>query len=245
MNKQTQNFLAGVRAEIPLLIGGFPEGMIYGALALNAGLSNAASQMMSAIVYAGSAQFITAQLMHEATPGFVIVLTIAVLNLRHMLYSASLAPYLASLPTRWKVLLSYLLTDEAYAPTIIHYEKEGITRYAHWFLFGAGASLWFIWQVSTALGIFLGAAIPKSWSLDFALPLTFIAMVVPVLKNQPAIAAALSAGVVALIAFSLPYKLGLLLAALVGIAVGTVLEGRRSPKITLPPEGTLPPKGTL
>jgi Predicted branched-chain amino acid permease (azaleucine resistance) len=239
MNKQTQNLLAGIRAEIPLLISGFPEGMIYGALALNAGLSNAASQMMSSIVYAGSAQFITAQLAHEATPGLVIVLTIAVVNLRHILYSASLAPYLASLPMRWKVLLSYLLTDEAYAPTIIHYEKEGITPYAHWFLFGAGFSLWFIWQVSTALGIFLGTAIPESWSLDFALPLTFIAMVVPVLKNQPAIAAALSAGVVALFAFSLPYKLGLILAALVGIAVGTVLEGRTSPKGTLPPKGAM------
>jgi branched chain amino acid efflux pump len=245
MNKQTQNFLTGVRAEIPLLIGVFPFGMIYGALALNAGLSNAASQMMSSLVFAGSAQFITAQLVHDVTPGFVIVLTIAVVNLRHMLYSASLAPYLAALPTRWKVLLSYLLTDEAYAPTIIYYEKEGIKRDAHWFLFGAGCSLWFTWQVSTSLGIFLGTAIPESWSLDFALPLTFIAMVVPVLKNQPAIAAALSAGVVALIAFSLPYKLGLILAALVGIAVGTVLEGRRSPKMTRPSERTLPPKAML
>jgi 4-azaleucine resistance transporter AzlC len=233
MNKQAQNFLAGVRAEIPLLISGFPEGMIYGALALNAGLSNVASQMMSSLVFAGSAQFITAQLVHEATPGFVIVLTIAVVNLRHMLYSVSLAPYLASLPTRWKVLLSYLLTDEAYAATIIHYENEDVTPFGHWFFLGAGFSLWFIWQVSTALGILLGAAIPESWSLDFALPLTFIAMVVPVLKNQPAIAAALSAGVVALVAFSLPYKLGLILAALVGISVGTVLEGRKSPKGTL------------
>ena len=230
MNKQAQNFLAGVRAEIPLLISGFPEGMIYGALALNAGLSNVAAQMMSSLVFAGSAQFITAQLVHEATPGFVIVLTIAVVNLRHMLYSVSLAPYLASLPTRWKVLLSYLLTDEAYAATIVHYEQEGITPYAHWFLWGAGFSLWFIWQLSTALGIFLGAAIPESWSLDFALPLTFIAMVVPVLRNQPAIAAAVSAGVVALVTFSLPYKLGLILAALVGITVGTVLEGRKSPR---------------
>jgi len=233
MNKQTQNFLAGVRAEIPLLISGFPEGMIYGALALNAGLSNVASQMMSTLVFAGSAQFITAQLVHEATPGFVIVLTIAVVNLRHMLYSVSLAPYLASLPMRWKVLLSYLLTDEAYAATVIHYENEGVTPFGHWFFLGAGFSLWFTWQISTALGIFLGAAIPESWSLDFALPLTFIAMVVPVLKNQPAIAAALSAGVVALVAFSLPYKLGLILAALVGIAVGTMLEGRKSSKETL------------
>ena len=230
MSEQFKTFLAGARAEIPLLIGVFPFGMIYGALALNAGLSTAAAQMMSSIVFAGSAQFITAQLVHDSAPGLVIVLTIAVVNLRHMLYSASLAPYLASLSTRWKALLSYLLTDEAYAPTILHYEANGVTPSSHWFLFGAGCSLWITWQVSTALGIFLGTAIPESWSLDFALPLTFIAMVVPVLKNQPAIAAALSAGAVALVAFSLPYKLGLILAALVGIAVGTFLEGRKSSK---------------
>jgi len=234
-----KNFWAGIRAEIPLLIGVFPFGLIYGALALSAGLSTSTAQMMSSIVFAGSEQFITAQLVYESAPGFVIVLTIAVVNLRHMLYSASLAPYLAALPTRWKGLLSYLLTDEAYAPTIIHYEKEGITSYAHWYLFGAGFSLWFNWQISTALGIFLGTAIPESWSLDFALPLTFIAMVVPVLKDRPAIAAALAAGVVALIAFSLPYKLGLILAALVGITVGTVLEGRKSTRETLPPKDVL------
>jgi 4-azaleucine resistance transporter AzlC len=233
MNEQSKQFWEGVRAEIPLLIGVFPFGMIYGALALNAGLSKPAAQMMSSSVFAGSAQFITSQLVHDAAPGFVIVLTIAVVNLRHMLYSASLAPYLASISTRWKILLSYLLTDEAYAPTVIKYEREGITSFSHWFLFGAGLSLWSTWQVSTAFGIFLGTAIPESWSLDFALPLTFIAMVVPVLKNRPAIAAALSAGVVALLAYSLPYKLGLILAALVGIAVGTFLEGRKTPGETL------------
>ena len=233
MNERSKYFWAGVRAEIPLLIGVFPFGMIYGALALNAGLSEAAAQLMSSMVFAGSAQFITTQLVHESAPGFVIVLTIAVVNLRHMLYSASLAPYLSSLSTRWKALLSYLLTDEAYAPTIIHYEKEGAQLFSHWFLLGAGLVLWTNWQISTALGIFLGTAIPDSWSLDFALPLTFIAMVVPVLKNRPAIAAAISAGVVALIAYSLPFSLGLILAALVGIGVGTYLEGRKSARGTL------------
>ena len=232
MNSKSNNFLAGVRAEAPLLIGVFPFGMIYGALALNAGLSISAAQLMSSIVFAGSSQFITAQLVHDAAPGFVIVLTIAVVNLRHALYSASVAPFVASLPTRWKILLSYLLTDEAYAATVLHYEKEGITPYSHWFFLGAGFSLWFTWQVSTALGIFLGAAIPDSWSLDFALPLTFIAMVVPVLKNRPMIAAALSAGLTALLAYSLPYKLGLILAALVGIIVGTVLEERKPSRET-------------
>lgn len=225
MNEAMKNFWAGVRAEIPLLIGVFPFGMIYGALALNAGLDKLTSQMMSSIVFAGSSQFITTQLVHESAPGLVIVVTIAVVNLRHMLYSASLAPYLANLSTRWKVLLSYFLTDEAYAPSIIQYEKEGVQPFSHWFLLGAGFALWFIWQVSTAFGIFLGTAIPESWSLDFALPLTFIAMVVPVLKNRPAIASALSAGGVALAAYQLPFRLGLILAAVVGIAVGTVLEG--------------------
>jgi 4-azaleucine resistance transporter AzlC len=236
MSEKSKQFWAGMRSEIPLLIGVIPFGMIYGALALGAGLSPAASQMMSSMVFAGSAQFITAQLVHESTPGFVIVLTIAVVNLRHLLYSASLAPYIAALPIRWKVLLSYLLTDEAYAPTILHYEKEGLTPHAHWFWLGAGITLWVFWQLSTAVGIFLGAAIPESWSLDFALPLTFIAMIVPVLRDRPAIAAALSAGAIALVAYSLPYKLGLILAALVGILVGTVLEGRRSAVRTLSKE---------
>ena len=228
MNESSKELWNGVRAEFPLLIGVFPFGMIYGALALNAGLSASASQLMSSIVFAGSSQFVTAQLVHDAAPAFVIIVTIAVVNLRHMLYSASLAPYLHDLSLRWKALLSYLLTDEAYAPTIIKYERDGIKPFSHWFLLGAGFSLWFTWQVSTALGIFLGTAIPEDWPLDFALPLTFIAMVVPILKNRPMVASALSAGVVALLAYSLPYKLGIILAALTGILVGTILESRQA-----------------
>jgi 4-azaleucine resistance transporter AzlC len=207
--------------------------MIYGVLAINSGLSTSAAQLMSAIVFGGSSQFVAAQLFHDSAPAFVIVLTIAVVNLRHMLYSASLAPYLQDLSIRWKVLLSYLLTDEAYAPSIIKYEEDGVNPFSHWFVLGAGLALWFIWQVSTAVGIFLGTAIPKEWPLDFALPLTFIAIVIPVLKNRPMVASALSAGIVALLAYSLPYKLGLILAALTGILVGTILEGRKSPGGTL------------
>jgi 4-azaleucine resistance transporter AzlC len=224
MSEARKSFFDGFRAEFPLLVGVFPFGLIYGTLALNAGLSTLASQLMSSIVFAGSSQFVASQLIHDAAPGFVIIVTIAVVNLRHMLYSASLAPYLKNLSLKWKMILAYFLTDEAYAPSILKFEAEGITPTSHWFLLGAGFSLWFIWQVSTAIGIFLGTAIPESWSLDFALPLTFIAMVVPALKNRPMIAAAVSAGVVALLAYSLPFKLGLILAALTGIAVGTIME---------------------
>ena len=226
MNRSVQSFWAGVRAESPLLVGVFPFGLIYGALALDAGLSPAAAQAMSSIVFAGSAQLIAAQLIRDAAPAIVIILTIAVVNLRHMLYSASIAPYIAHLPARWKTLLAYLLTDEAYAATILHYEQNGITPAGHWFFFGAGLALWTTWQVSSALGIFFGALLPASWPMDFAVPVTFIAMVIPVLKDKPAAAAALSAAVVAVLAYALPFKLGLILAALTGILVGAVLENR-------------------
>ncbi len=227
MKIDSRSFWAGVRADAPLLIAVFPFGMIYGALAINAGLGVLTAQAMSSVVFAGSSQFATAQLIHDHTPGLVIALTIVVINLRHMLYSASLAPYLKNLSLRWKVLLSYLLTDEAYAVTVLNYEQVGGVPAGHWFFFGAGLALWSTWQVSTAAGIWLGASLPSTLPLDFALPLTFIALVMPTLKDRPALASALSAGLVAVLTFGLPYKLGLVAAALTGITLGTVLEGRK------------------
>jgi 4-azaleucine resistance transporter AzlC len=226
LNSSSQ-FWHGVRAELPLVLGVIPFGMIYGMLALDAGMTQAQTQGMSSIVFAGSSQFITTQLVKSATPGAIIVLTILVVNLRHALYSASLAPHVQHLPLRWKLLLAYLLTDEAYAPTISNYEQPGSSVYKHWFFLGAGLALWIGWQLSTAAGITLGAVIPESWSLDFTLALTFIALVVPRLRDRPSLAAALTAGAVALAAFGLPYKLGILVAALSGILVGTLLEGKK------------------
>jgi 4-azaleucine resistance transporter AzlC len=216
----------GIRLEFPLLVGVFPFGLIYGALALSVGLTPGLAQAMSSIIFAGSAQFITAQLIHDAASPVVIILTIAIVNLRHILYSASVAPHVGRLSLRWRTVLAYLLTDEAYAVTILRYESDESTPAGHWFFLGAGASLWLTWQISTALGIFLGTTIPASWPLDFALPLTFIAILIPTLKDRPAVAAALSAGAVALLAIHLPYKLGLILAALVGIGIGMLVERR-------------------
>lgn len=227
MNPETKSFLAGIRAEAPLLLGVFPFGLIYGALAHNAGIAPAASQMMSSIVFAGSSQLIAAQLVQQSAPGLIIVLTIGIVNLRHLLYSASIAPYIEHLPMRWKTLLAYLLTDEAYAATITHYELEGRTPTSHWFFLGAGLALWTTWQVSSALGIYLGASIPSSWPLGFALLVTFIGMVMPVLKDKPLVGSALAAGVVALLANSLPFKLGLILAAFVGLFVGVYWDRRK------------------
>lgn len=219
-------FLAGVRAELPILLGVAPFGMIFGAVAVSAGLPAALAQAMSSVIFAGSAQFIAAELIAAGSPALVLLMTTLVVNLRHLLYSASLAPYVRFLPLHWKALLAYLLTDEAYAVTIVHYgEGDSPVDNKHWFFLGSGLALWITWQVTTALGIFLGARIPASWSLDFALALTFIGIIIPTLRDWPHAGAALSAGVVAVLAAVWPYKLGLMAAALTGILVGVALEG--------------------
>jgi 4-azaleucine resistance transporter AzlC len=220
-------FIAGVRDELPILLGVIPFGMIYGVLAIAAGLPVGAAQAMSAIVFAGSAQFLAVKLIATGTPALVVILTAFIVNLRHALYSASLAPYLQKVSPLWKGLLAYLLTDEAYAVTITHYNAldsssnhTGHKDKRRFYLLGAGLALWVSWQISTAVGIFLGAQVPSSWSLDFTLALTFIALLVPNIKDRASVAAALAAGMVAMLAYGFPYKLGLIAAALAGIVVG-------------------------
>jgi 4-azaleucine resistance transporter AzlC len=226
MPSSRSEFIAGVKAELPILLGVIPFGLIYGVLASGAGLPASLAQAMSSIVFAGSAQFIAAQLIGTGAPALVLVLTTLVVNLRHMLYSASVAPYIKHLRPQWKWLLAYLLTDEAYAVTILHYQEtdDAPPAHKHWFFLGAGLALWSTWQVSTGVGIFVGAQVPASWSLDFTLALTFIALVVPALKDRAGWAAALVGGTVAVLAAGLPFKLGLIIAALTGILAGLGVE---------------------
>lgn len=220
-------FWSGIKAEIPILLGGIPFGMIYGALAFSAGMNAGTAQAMSAVIFAGSAQFIATELIATGAPLLVVILTIAVVNLRHALYSASVAPFVRHLPLRWKLLLGYLLTDEAYAVAITHYEEESDLEQKHWFFLGAGLALWLSWQASTALGIILGAQITDGWSLDFTLALTFIALVAPLLKDRAAIMAAVTAGVLVLLLADLPLKLGLVVASIGGVILGMVVEKKR------------------
>jgi 4-azaleucine resistance transporter AzlC len=225
-------FWGGVRAQLPILLGTSPFGLIYGILAMKNGLPVDVALGMSMFVFAGSAQFIAAPLF-ASTPGMMIVLTTFVVNLRHMLYSASVAPYVRHLSRVWKYVLAFLLTDEAYAVTITYYERGGLgdvhRTNRHWYFLGAGMTLWVSWQISTMIGVFVGAHMPEGWELDFTLALTFIALVIPVLKDRPAVLAALTAGMVALVAHGLPYTIWLIIAVLAGITMGVISEGASVP----------------
>ena len=256
-----REFLAGCRDEAPLLLGVAPFGMIYGIAALAAGVPAWLAQLASAVVFAGAAQLVIVQML-TAGAGFVpIALTSGLLNLRHVLYSASMAEYVRHLPRRWRLLLAYVLTDEAYAVAVLRYQRRetattppggsGASRETaseasadtlaaatgkaahaeaphaspsedlrHWYFLGAGFTLWAGWQLSTAAGLLFGATIPAEWELDFAVPLTFIALLTLLLRERAGQAAALVAALGALAFAALPYKLGLVAAIVLGLAAG-------------------------
>lgn len=225
MGLRLKEFLAGCRDEAPLQLGVIPFGMLYGIGALAAGMPVWLAQLTSMLVFAGAAQLVIVQMLGAAAGALPIGLTAVLLNLRHMLYSASVAEHVRHLPRRWRVLLAYLLTDEAYAVAILRYARPvgPGPDLRHWYFLGCGVTLWGCWQLSTALGIAFGARIPPEWDIDFAVPLTFIALLTLLVKERAGQAAALVAALAVLALAALPFRLGLVLAIVLGLLAGAAV----------------------
>ncbi|MBU6491401.1 MAG: AzlC family ABC transporter permease [Burkholderiales bacterium] len=216
------HFLAGARDTLPMLIGAAPFGLIFGALVSASPLALWHGQLMSLLVFAGSSQFVAVGLVAGQTGLLVIWLTTFIVNLRHVLYAATLQPHVSHLPARWRWPLGFLLTDETFAITSVYYQRHPQAPLGHWYFLGSGLAMYLNWQGWTLLGLLFGAAFPRlqTLGLDFAMVATFIAIVVPQCARLPWLAAALAAGAVAYASRNMPYKLGLLAAVLVGIVVG-------------------------
>lgn len=209
-----------------MIPGVAPFGVIAGITAMATGLTAIQAMAMSVTIFAGASQLATLQLLAQGAVPAVVVLTALIINLRFAMYSASLAPHLYHLGPRWRFPLAYFLVDQNYALSIHRYQhRDGEqASHGHWYFLGGGAALWVTWQISTAVGVFMGGEIPRDWSLDFAIPLVFLAVLVPALRHRLHIAAAVTGGVVATLAGSLPYNLGLIAGALSGITAGVTLE---------------------
>lgn len=213
----------------PILLGIVPFGLIAGISAVSVGLTPVHGVGMSILVFAGAAQLAALQLIGGDAPFLVVAATALIINARFVMYSASLAPHFHGASTGRKALLAYLLTDQAYAFSIRRYAERGEPISARLsYYFGAAITLWVTWQTATAVGAFLGASIPEAWSLDFAIPLVFIALLVPAIRDRADGAAAGVAAVLAVMLIGLPYNLGLPLAAAVGIVAGITVERVRS-----------------
>lgn len=221
-----QLLVAGARDTIPMLVGAAPFGVIFGSLAMSAGLPVWAVLLMSLWVFAGSSQFIAIGLLGAGAAMPVIWLTTLVVNLRHALYSASLMRFVRHLSWRWRLALSFWLTDETYAVVQHHYANAENAAHGHWYYLGSCLAMYGNWFFWTVIGVVFGAAFPQlgGWGLDFAMVATFVGIVAPLLRNWPMVATAVVAGGVALIGAHWPYKLGLMAAAGGGVATGMLLS---------------------
>lgn len=219
-----QEFVLGVRDTLPLIIGAIPFGILFGALAVTAGLSLPATIAMSLIVFAGSSQFIAAGLVSQGAGVLIIILTTFIVNLRHGLYGVSLGPYLRGLSHRWVLPLAFWLTDEVYAVVIQRYERADASPHKHWYYLGSCVAMYVNWQICTLIGVITGTRLSgiSEWGLEFAMVVTFIGIVVPLVKNIPMLLAAVVAGGVALWLRELPHQLGLMLGSFAGIVAGYV-----------------------
>ncbi len=217
-------FIAGFRDQAPGIIGNVPFGLITGAAASAAGVDPWLAMGMSIIMFAGAAQLAAISLMAQHAPGGIVVLTVLIVNLRMMMYSAALAPYFRATPVARRWLFSYLLTDHAFALITTRFDKARPPRYLDAYYFGASSTMWCIWQTSMAIGIFAGAQVPAKWSLDFAIPLVFLSLVLPAIQTRNHWAAAIAAATAAAFCASLPMRLGLIAGAVAGIIVGMSAE---------------------
>jgi predicted branched-subunit amino acid permease len=240
-----------------MLVGVAPFGLVAGATPATTGLGGGTSIGLSTIVFAGASQLAAADVLADGGGALVAVIAACTINLRLLLYSASLAPHLTHVPLRDRLFMAYVLTDQAYAVSITRWSEEearcagggpspDLHRRVPYYL-GAALLLWANWQVCTVVGVLVGAAVPDSLPLDFAVPLVFLVLLVPAITTRPAaVAAIIGGGVAVLSAQAGASHLSVLFGALAGIVAGAVAEAaveRRGARdeTPLPPDPGLAP----
>lgn len=219
-------YLAGFRDGSPFILVIVPFAMLFGVLATEAGLSVFETLSFSVVVIAGAAQFTALQLMTEEAPTLVVLASALAVNLRMAMYSASLTPHIGGAPLWQRAIAAYFTVDQSYAVSITKYETEPNMNPAEKiaYFFGTVSPVCPLWWVFTLIGALIGEAIPASFALDFAVPITFLAIIAPALRTRAHVGAAISAAALSLMFFTVPYNLGILLAGIGGMMVGARIE---------------------
>jgi predicted branched-subunit amino acid permease len=219
-------FLRGCRHALPFLIVVVPFSMLFGVLATDAGLSQFEVVAFSVTVFAGAAQFAALQLMHDQAPLLVILATALAVNLRMVMYSIALSPHLGAAPFGIRAAIAYFLVDQSYVASAAEFDRNPNLTMAEKvaYFFGSIALIAPLWYFFTWLGAHLGRAIPPEYALDFAVPITFLAIIAPMIRTLPHVAATAVSVLGALALFKLPFGTGLLVAAGLAMATGATLE---------------------
>lgn len=226
LGRSSKLFLEGLRDTSPILLGIAPFGAIAGVATAAAGIGTGPAFLMSIGVFAGAAHLAAVELIARDAAPAVVVLAALVVNLRYLMYSAGLAPHFSNLSWPWRGLVAYVMTDQAFAVFMARRRREPGETGLRWYYLGSAAVIWSTFQVTFASGFLLGVAIPESWSLEVTIPLTFIVLLLPTVSDRATLVAALCGGLTAVPAAALPYHLGLVTAAAVGIGAGVLTERR-------------------
>ena len=221
-------FFKGFRQALPFTIVVAPFGLLFGVVATEAGLNLWETMVFTSTVFAGASQFAALQLMQDQAPTLIVLVTAMAVNLRMVMYSVAITPHLGKAGLGWRALMAYFLVDQSFAVSSVEFDRHPDlsipARIA--FFFGAVSPIAPLWYAATFAGAAAGRSIPPGWALDFAVPITFLAICAPLLRSLPHLLAAGTSILLALLFSGLPWGTGLLIAAAGAMTVGALAELR-------------------
>ena len=223
MSSNFKIFLKGIIDVSPLMIPVVPFGLIFGVLSIEIGFTPLETMGMSIIIFGGASQIILLQLFSGGASSLVIISSVGAVNSRHLLYGAVVSEHLSELKLIWKIIISYFLVDQAFARSNEYFKKNNDkNKYFH--LVGGGITCWVIWQTTTFLGIVVGSFIPEKLGLSFAVPLTFLALLVNDFRKFINVIVIIISGLVATLGYNyIPFKAYIIIAALTGLISAIIL----------------------
>ena len=231
MNDKTKNLVRGSIDVLPLLIPVVPFGIIFGAIGIELGFGPYVTYATSIIIFSGASQIVFFQLLSAGASSIVAITSSSVISTRHLLYGVVVNQYLSNLSIYWKIGLSYILTDQAFAVSNEYFKKNKRDEFKHYYLLGAGITLWVTWQLTTIVGILLGSIVPEELGLTFTIPLTFLALLINYFRKIDHIIVIIASGVLSVILFDAPFKSYIIFSSLISLLIAYLIVKIRKQKI--------------
>jgi len=219
MSKKKENLLKGFYDVSPLLLPVVPFGIIFGAIGIELGFGPYITYATSIIIFSGASQIVFFQLLSNGASSLIAITSSSVVSTRHLLYGAVVAQYLSKLSLMWKIFLSYLLTDQAFAVSQEFFKKNSNDEYKHYYLLGAGLTLWIVWQLTTVIGILLGSIVPEELGLSFTIPLTFLALLINYFRKIDHLIVIFLSGLSSILFYEAPLKSYIILSCVVSLFI--------------------------
>ena len=231
MKTKKQNFIRGFVDVLPLLIPVVPFGIIFGAIGIELGFGPYVTYATSIVIFSGASQIVFFQLLSTGASSLVAITSSSVISTRHLLYGAVINQYLNNLSIYWKIGLSYILTDQAFAVSNEYFKENKNEKFKHYYLLGSGITLWIVWQITTIIGILLGSIVPEELGLTFTIPLTFLALLINYFRKIDHLIIIVISGILSIILYDAPFKSYIIFSSLVSLLIAYLLVKTRKKKI--------------